>query len=341
MTMTRTAQAARVLGEIVTAIASGNADLVGVLRKAYFACGLAGPGWELWQQWFQRELEGYLADAPLPDYRRGVPGESWWDAMGSYVAVRRALRGEAKQSEPTTMDCPYGLTEVLRWAQSGLRIPSGERRRIDRDHHEEWVTLYGPAGFQHIARVVEQMTYRFATSAYTTLTYGDALQGIWEGYRTTVEATLSQLGFDRQFESIRDGIASDNPQSWRNAMWACRDVLRDLAAHLWRDSQKTYAALTGANGKPLVVDESKYVNRLLAYLHFKGETGGAGAYLKAEIERIVSSLHTLNDLDSKAHNPVTKQDARLAAIGTYTILGEFIARTDMQPVESQNDVFVK
>ncbi len=335
---TRNAQAAQLLSEVVSAIASGNTDLVAVLRKAYFACGLAG--WADWQQWFQCELEGYPAGLPLPDYRRGVPGQATWVAANAYavaaVVARGMVQGEAEPPQPMTMDCPYGMADVLMWAQAGVRVPSGERRHIDRGHYEEWVTTFGPEGFQRVAQAVENTTFRLATSAYTTLTYGDALQSIWEGYRATVEATLSQLGLDKHFETIRDGVASNNPQSWRNAMWASRDVLRDLAAYLWRDRRKTYDTLTGTNGKPLVVDESKYVNRLLAYLHRKGETGTAGAYLAAEIERIVSSLHALNDLDSKAHAPVTRQDARLAAIGTYTILGELIARTDMQPVENQD-----
>ena len=50
------------------------------------------------------------------------------------------------------------------------------------------------------------------------------------------------------------------------------------------------------------------------------------------MERIYHSIDALNELDSKAHGVVTLLDARTAAIGTYTILGEIITRTDMKPV---------
>ncbi|MBI2303570.1 MAG: hypothetical protein HYU86_02340 [Chloroflexi bacterium] len=116
-------------------------------------------------------------------------------------------------------------------------------------------------------------------------------------------------------------------------MWSGRDILHDLAAHLWLDPRKTYEYLPGQgkNGK-MRVTEGDYVNRLGAYLHQKGVAGKTGAYLRAEVERICHSISTLNELDSKAHGEVTLSDVRTSAIGTYAILGEIVTRTDMTPV---------
>jgi hypothetical protein len=49
-------------------------------------------------------------------------------------------------------------------------------------------------------------------------------------------------------------------------------------------------------------------------------------------------LHAVNDLDSKAHDAddVDLEDARLAVITTYTLLGQIVRRTDMEPVEDQS-----
>jgi len=114
-------------------------------------------------------------------------------------------------------------------------------------------------------------------------------------------------------------------------MWSCRDILRDVATYLWQDPRETYEHLPGKgkDGK-LPVTQKKYVNRLGAYLHKKGTAGETGAYLRAEMERIYNSIQTLNKLDSKAHGVITLDDARTAAIGTYTILGELATRTDME-----------
>jgi len=251
----------------------------------------------------------------------------------AFVA-HRSVYGETESSESASLDFRGSIVDAVRWSEKGLAASTGETR--EREGAKGWreakkVTYFG-RGFQRIIQWVESWTFHFASNAYTTLTYGDALQDIWEGYRATVEPALSELGFDKHLEAIREGMASDNPEQWRAAMFACRNVLVDLAAHLWRDKGDMYPPLDDP-GRTFLVDESSYINRLAAYLHFKGVTGQSSKYLRSELERINSSLHALNELDSKGHAPVTRQDARLAAIGTYFLLGEFIQRTDMQPVE--------
>jgi len=334
---TRTEQAARLLNEIVREIVSATPDLTGVLRRGYHACVLAG--WPEAQAWFQRELEGYPKGFELPWYRKGIRGKTVWAAASIYDMpahlADRSVYGEHETPEAAEMDCWHGMASVLDWAKSGLNVPIGERRTLGsgRDtYHEEKRSVYQAGEFLLIADRVQNEAFKLASGGYTALTYGDALQSVWEGYRAQVDAVLTQVGLDKHLDAIRDGIRSENQQAWRNAMWACRDVIRDLAARLWRDPRPLYERMK-LKGKPLHVDESSYVNRLLAYLHFKRQTGKAGKYLGAELERINSSIHTLNELDSKAHAPVTRQDARLAAIGTYLLLGELIQRTDMQPVE--------
>lgn len=45
------------------------------------------------------------------------------------------------------------------------------------------------------------------------------------------------------------------------------------------------------------------------------------------------SIRSLIELQSQAHGPVMKEDARSVAIATYFILGELVTKTDMQPIE--------
>ena len=117
-------------------------------------------------------------------------------------------------------------------------------------------------------------------------------------------------------------------------MWTCRDVLSRLSVQLWRDPGKTYRG-TAENMR---IDGSNYLNRLTAYLHCKGVTGHTRILVGAELDRLLSVLHAVNDLDNKAHHAdnVDLEDARLAVITTYTLLGQFVRRTDMEPVEDQS-----
>lgn len=329
------------MGEIVDAILSGGFDLVDIARKAFHACGLAG--WSGAQESFRRELEGYPGDSELPRYRRGLSGTKKWAPASSYdlpnFIAQRQVYGEAELPESTSLDFRGPLANVVEWSQSGLSIRTQETR-VRNEGREDWSEVmtveYAASGFQRIAQSVENFTFQFASASYTTLKYGDALEDIWEGYRTRVEPVLSELGLENHFEAIRDGLAATNPENWRTAMFGCRNVLIDLASYLWRDPEKTYAPLA-QDGEPFLVDESRYINRLAAYLHIKGVTGHSGKYLRSELERINSSIHALNELDSKGHAPVTREDVRLAAIGTYVLLGEFVERTDMKPIEDASE----
>ena len=117
-------------------------------------------------------------------------------------------------------------------------------------------------------------------------------------------------------------------------MWQCRSVLESLAATLWQDPNPTYPPITNERGQAMIVTADKPINRLIAYLHCKGITKTARDYLEAELEQIAASLHGLHGLDSKAHSgePVKREDALLAVVGTYTMLSQFVRRADLIPV---------
>ncbi len=308
----RTEQAAQLFGQVVDAILSGDFGLVAVLRTCSHACGLAS--WTEAQQWFQRELEGYGADVQLPEFRRGLPGTKSWQAASAYdvpaYVAHRSVYGEKESPEAVSLDFRGTVADALRWAEKGVAFPTDQMR--EREGAKGWREVlsitYSPSGFRRVAQAVENHTFNFASRACTLLTYGDALADIWDGYRAVVEPVLSELGLEKNLEAIRDGVASDNPEQWRNAMFGCRNVLVDLASYLWPDGNPVYQPLSGKT-KEFRVDAAHYVNRLAAYLHLKGVTGASGAYIRAELERIVSSLHTLNDLGSKGHAPVTREDA--------------------------------
>jgi len=336
-------EAIDILKEILDNFFSSQAvDLKNLLRRCAYACEILGWGEQL--AWFQNELFGYPSDVELPLYRKAIRGRVVWRATGGIdtaiakiIDDRYKLRGEP--AEYTEMDVWAGIDWVLSASQLGYsestgRISSQYISYRHKDIETEEAKVYDKQVFQTILTSIENLVFNFVSKSYAILRYGDVLQDIWEGYRTKVDEKLISIGFGGHIDAIRVGLSSNNPQDWRTVMWSCRDVLHDVASYLWQDSRKTYEYLPGQgkNGK-LPVTQKEYVNRFSAYLHQKGTTGEAGAYLRAEMERIYNSIKTLNDLDNKAHGVITLDDARTAAIGTYTILGELATRTDMNPIE--------
>ena len=85
----------------------------------------------------------------------------------------------------------------------------------------------------------------------------------------------------------------------------------------------------------LVVTPDKFANRLRAYLHQKGLHGTAGGqFLRDELDRLATSIRSLIAFQSKAHDPVGRDDVRSVALATYFPVGEIVFRTDLQPIET-------
>jgi hypothetical protein len=73
-------------------------------------------------------------------------------------------------------------------------------------------------------------------------------------------------------------------------------------------------------------------------MHQKGLTVSLCGYIRAEIERIYSSIGALTDIANMAHSDANPaDDARTVALGTFFVLGELIQRTDMVPVTHYSD----
>ena len=322
------------LSELLGELSTPRVDLRAVVPRCEHVCILLD--WDDNQAWFRAELYGFPLSMDLPWYRRAVPGYIDWRPEGMHALIRKIVEENSDGSAPkeqVTRDAFWGLEDLIAYAEKGVAIPTGrddERwSRVDRKSVPvREVVVIEAATMQRVLANLRTEIFRWASRAYKAIRFGDAAGDIWRSYRGRVDEALAKIGLGGHLDAINRGLSSPEPQEWRQAMWSCRDLMRDFATHLWRLSGETYPNLQDDKGKPIKVTPDRYVNRLMAYLHHKGVTGTTGAYLRAEVARI----HALNDLDSKAHEPVDQDEARLGVIATYTFLGEFVTRTDMEPV---------
>lgn len=204
----------------------------------------------------------------------------------------------------------------------------------------ERVKIVEAATFARIVEQIEHLVFEFASSHYSTLRYGNVLSDVWLEYRRKVDLALGSLGLATHLEVVELGLQSDNPSQWRAAAFACRNLLNDVANHLWQDSRKTYQHLESevdGHRQKMDVSQGKFANRLAAYVHQRGLRGTSGRFFREEVERLAVSIRSLIAFQSEAHEPITKEDAQSVALATYFLLGELITRTDMVPIEQYSD----
>jgi hypothetical protein len=341
------AEAASLLLDVLRDLQSSDHDLKLVLRRCILICTLMG--WEPARHWFHRELHGYASDADLPPHRivRGVI--QWHMNAGVEIALESAVRRMHRTvpdpaPEPTTLRVWADLAWVQARAQSGYVEPTGETRtefvsRRRTDVQVEQVRVFDASAFARVLESVAGLAFDWATRQYALIQYGDAVADIWAGFRREVEVGLQKLGLSLHLQTVHDGMRSQNPETWRSVVLACRNLLTDIGDALWKDPRPTYVHLPGRDTKDgkLDVTRGKAANRLSAYLHQRGFVGAEGKFSRDEIERLATSIRSLIGEQSEAHHPVTLDQARAVVIDTYRIVREIVSRTDLVPVTQYGD----
>ena len=342
-------EAVQLLDQVLADLISPNRDLKSVLRRCQHACRLLD--WDAPQSWFDQELNGYQSLKDLPPYRK-IRGRLVWKPKGAACEIAKWLASEILHgSEPedaakeeTTLEITANIDWLLVASQTGYSKITGQTKYAQLSPGHEKVLLhqqkvFTAAAFSAIVAEIERAAFDFASKAYKQLRYGNVLTDIWTEYRKQVDRSLHQLGFSDHLGAIHSGLKLDNPESWRAAVFECRNLLHDVAKFLWQDPRPTYDLLPskGDDGK-LQVTQDKVINRLSAYLHQKRTSRTRRRFLSDEAERLGASIRSLVAVQNEAHEPIHKEDARSCALATYFILGELVIRTDMKPIREYREL---
>jgi hypothetical protein len=340
-------EAAEILQNLVKQFSTAGYDIISIMRQCQFVCEIMD--WQDAKLWFHQEINGYNADSPLPSHRK-INGIQTWKFEGSiYESVSyqtdKSMYGLDKSvytEEPDVLDVQTGIQWFLSASETGYTenltetkkalAPSGKKQIVLRK-----IRMFSQNSIQSSLSQIERMVFDWISKSYVQLQYGNRVMNLWENYRNTVDKVLQQLELSNHLSVIQDEIRKDNPEAWRTAVLACRNLLNDVANYLWADPKETYDNLpgNGDNGK-LSVKLGQYVNRLSAYLHQKSVTGTQGKFLRDEAERLSVSIRSLVSLASSAHQPIEKPLAEMVVLSTFFILGELARKTDLEPITQYN-----
>lgn len=335
-----------VLREVVEELATADHDLRSMLRRCQHACEILG---RPEAEWFRRELMGYTQDADLPAARK-VRGRLTWREKGSVYDIARGVVEQTMYGlptelgdAPTNLDVYAGLDWILQVADQGLAELTGaestyESARRRRTIPVEQIRVFPADSFKGLVQTIDSQAFDWASKVLAELEYAEILDDIWSEHRQAVERALDPLGLGGQLRTIEQGLQSREPSGWRTAALACRNLVQDVARHVWRDSRPTYVLLPGDGDQgKLAVTDDRPLNRMSAYLHQQECRGKTGAFLRSEVERLDASFRKLNALQSGAKMDISLEDARTVAIYTFLLLGELALRTDMQPILAYAD----
>ena len=165
----------------------------------------------------------------------------------------------------------------------------------------------------------------YATEMYISIELGDSAKDIFDSARSEID-NFVRAHCPRAAEklvAINERISEDSSESRSAALTTCRRLLMTVADSLFPAQDEDWK---DKSGKMRKVGTEQYKNRLMAYMSEHSSSGSDTAILESELELIAAKLDAVYEKTCKGvHVDVGEQEAKLAVISTYILLGE-IAR---------------
>lgn len=175
---------------------------------------------------------------------------------------------------------------------------------------------------KHLFSSIKSGIHSFATDMYIALELGDSAQDIFESARDEIDKFVRAHcpKAAEKLVAINERIAEDSSESRSAALTTCRRLLMTVADSLFPARDEDWKDKTGKKRK---VGSDQYKNRLLAFISENSLSESSTTILEAELELIAAKLDAVYEKTCKGvHIEVEKQEAKLAVISTYILLGE-------------------
>lgn len=174
-----------------------------------------------------------------------------------------------------------------------------------------------------LARIKDRL-WEFLTETEYELAFGEATAETFERLQSYVDKQLTTISppaleqFQAAYRRLKDGGDEDRA----HALTSCRRVLKTLADQLFPASSKP---VTGIDGKVRVLDDAKFVNRLVQYVAEAVGKHENGAVVQAAVQDVGARLSALNELASKGvHADVTTYEVDTCVVQTYLVVADVL-----------------
>ncbi len=289
-------------------------------------------------EWIELELDGYYGKyntneifiENVPSYRKVYPifysiyGKpiplpyALIEPFSKYMALGSPI-AQIENSEVLSMTSGSMLDELNKFLNKQYE-KSGMRERN--------VILYAQYADNHLRTVVAGLKKRiadFVDEIILELEYGEIPEEIFQTLRAEVDQKLANLS-PSAIEKLKNAYekvgTSGSTEDWSHVASTCRRVLKDVADVVFPAQDKPQV---DEDGKEHKLDDSKYVNRIIAGIYADMGKGKDERFTKSMIEYIGHFLSGIQEYASKGdHATFQKTDAVRCLVYTYMLLGDIL-----------------
>lgn len=342
--------------EALDAIEAGSIPLSAVIRKCIRIARLRNDYLSLWwlewemvnitdeQQRFRilREIISHFSNEVYAHYRK-VFSEAWIQerecvAINDDGQIEQEDKMLAKGVAEIETDLA-GYRQIAADAQTPTGLHPLDLYFVDQSRSKVRSMLLAVASsYQSILERIKQRVHDYLSQAEAQLIFGQLHADIFEKNRQYVDLKLGRLCPDalEKFVAVYRRMQENTPESRAQALTSCRRVLKSLADVLYPPSN---IPVVGANGKPRVHTDDKYVARLWQYVSEQTACSASGELLIAQIQDLGNRIDRLYALANKGvHAEVSETEVNQCVIQTYLLAGDLLRMSEKQSAISEEKV---
>ena len=167
-----------------------------------------------------------------------------------------------------------------------------------------------------ILGAVDAEVYQYAGDVYAELQFSEIQASLFQESQEAVDATFATMAGSAltKIESINERLGNDEAEAISQAMTTCRRLIDAVADHVFAAREEPYSL----NGQALIVKQPNVLNRINAYLHGVGVTGGRADRLRRNL------ADTYGRVSKAVHDDIDGHEARYLFLTTYVTMGEVL-----------------
>jgi len=299
---TKRAEALILAEELLTDIELSRIESVAIVRKTNRLARLMDDNEAL--AWLSYEVGGYIGTGSGMTLAE-------WDAAGR-SGRRYFKKKDEKKTEYSHVESLSKLHVTVETAKILLQHPNSASS-LDRSNAQS-----SAVDAQQTIDAVIGSVYLYISQIYQELRFGMAVESAFENVRNRVDGMISSLVPNAMpvLTTALENAQTDDPEQWKNAAKACRDLIK-AAADTLRPS--------GPDVGKIKMGENNFVNRLVDWINENSKSVTKGSMIKSDLEYLGKRLDATTGSGNKgAHASVSKEDASRFIVGTYILLGDIL-----------------
>ncbi|MHB1294398.1 MAG: hypothetical protein ACYC4R_05300 [Anaerolineae bacterium] len=183
--------------------------------------------------------------------------------------------------------------------------------------------------------------YEYALKVNMELRFSAKVESVFNGFRTAVDQQFLSLAPNsiKKLDAVYEDLASDNPESWHEALASCRRLIAEISDALfleWHEQPGTEDKYKVASGREMLIGGDHYINRLYATLDHLGLGTTAHRMIGSQIKYasdLIENIYKEVCLGVHALETLEYDDAEAAVLHTYILLGN-LARLGVEKTKS-------